>query len=201
MSTPLLYLEDHPQAAVEQATEKLQAGKVVIFPTDTVYGLLCRATAEQAYRRIFELKQRQPDQPLALLAATPHAATAEALQQLKEHPDLLGAFTAGQLTIVLEATSLPSIDAVVLEIQPGTIGLRLPQHGLLQQVLAASGGLAWATSVNRSENPPAATDTEVLDWLSWVRQPVDLAVVSRQALPGTPSQVVKLFGQVRTIIR
>jgi len=196
VSGEYLILEDDPRAAVRRAAEVLGAGGLVVFPTDTVYGLLAAATDAAAYRRIYELKRRPAGQPLALLVAAGAPLDRLARELLAPFPPALQQFVAGSLTLIVDGGAVPAeaLPVEVRRIQPGGVGVRTPVHDALQELLAALGGLAWATSANARDEAAAATAAELRHWLASLDHPPELAVASARPLAGRPSNLARLSG-------
>jgi len=151
-----LWLEDDPAMAVGQAAAVLSAGGTIVFPTDTVYGILAGLRHEQAYRRIFELKRRPAHKPLAQLVVEDDAWVKAVEKALVAHATALELFGRGELTLVLPAELLPKgkVLSAALSIQPGLVGLRVPRHNSLQALIAQLAEPVWATSANASGTPP-----------------------------------------------
>ncbi len=133
---------------IETAAALLRAGKLVAFPTETVYGLGANALDDAAVARIYAAKQRPQFNPL--ITHVSDAATA--FLHGKFNPDaerLMAAFWPGALTIIL-----PRRDDCQLSLLVGAgldcIALRAPDHPLAQALLAASGLPLAAPSANRS---------------------------------------------------
>ncbi len=187
-----------PDAAVAAAAGALRAGVVVVLPTDTVYGLAALPTVEGATRRIFALKGRAADVPLAVLCA--HAAQALALADPAALTDdvvrLAECLWPGPLTIVL-----PRRPGLGYELgEPATtIGLRCPDHRLVQALAGEVGPIA-TTSANRHGRPTPATAPEVAAALadgtagdvgtSGGEGPAVALVLDGGPCAGTPSTVV-----------
>ena len=143
--------------AIDPVAEALLAGEVVVLPTDTVYGLVALASDPAATARIFAIKERADDVPLAVLCAT--ADQALALAAAPPDPSVVALarrWWPGPLTLVLPRR--PDIELQLGE-PTTTIGLRVPHHELLQELAARIGPLA-ATSANRHGQPVAATADE-----------------------------------------
>ncbi len=139
------------QKALAEAVETLKKGGLVAFPTDTVWGVLARMEDEAACRRIYALKGRAEDKPLQVLVADLKAALALAEPGPLEGRflKLAQAFWPGGLTIVVPGRGIPPWIS-----QDGSVGLRMPNHEALREVLKGVGGYAAATSLNRSGEPP-----------------------------------------------
>jgi tRNA threonylcarbamoyl adenosine modification protein (Sua5/YciO/YrdC/YwlC family) len=138
---------------VTEAAEAALAGLLVVFPTDTVYGVATRPDDPEATARLFEAKGRSHDLALPVLASS-----AEAARSVAEFDEravrLADAFWPGGLTIVVPRSER-SVDWV-LGGDGASVGVRVPAHPLARAVLAAAGPLA-VTSANRSGEPPATT--------------------------------------------
>lgn len=146
--------------AVERAAAVLRAGGLVAFPTDTVYGLGALFSDLSAVARLYEVKGRATDRPIALLLDQ-----ADRLPLVAELSDVVSPlarhFWPGGLTLVL-----PKTDRVSEEISAGpTVGVRVPDLPLARRLIRAAGGVLAVTSANRSGQPPACTAEEVLEQL------------------------------------
>lgn len=141
--------------SVERAAEILRAGGLVVFPTETVYGLGADAANPTAVARIFEAKGRPRFNPL--IAHVPGLAEAERHARL--HPiarALAERFWPGPLTIVAPRNP----DSSVAELACAglsTIALRAPAHPMARALLAAFGQPIVAPSANRSGHVSATT--------------------------------------------
>jgi L-threonylcarbamoyladenylate synthase len=141
---------------IDEIVAALRAGGVVVLPTDTVYGLAAMPTSPRAVERVFTLKGRRADVPIAVLCAD----AAQALALAEPTPGARAVaerFWPGPLTLVLPRRA-------GLELHLGdpahTIGLRVPDHALVQAVAAQTGPIA-VTSANRHGEPTAPTAAEV----------------------------------------
>ena len=143
-------------AHVDEIVAVLQRGGVVVLPTDTVYGLAALPASESAVAAVFALKGRGGDVPIAVLCASADQALslAEPVDGIDRVADR---FWPGPLTLVLPRRA-------GLELHLGepvhTIGLRVPDHALVQSVAAQAGPIA-VTSANRHGEPTAPTAAEV----------------------------------------
>lgn len=145
------------QKALAEAAETLKGGGLVAFPTDTVWGVLARMEDEAACRRIYALKGRGEGKALQVLVADLESALKLAdLGLLREKfLRLAEAFWPGALTLVVPGRGIPPWIS-----QDGSVGLRIPDHGLLRELLRRVGGYAAATSLNKSGEPPVRTESE-----------------------------------------
>ncbi|HEY75520.1 MAG TPA: threonylcarbamoyl-AMP synthase [Thermoflexia bacterium] len=170
------------KGAVERAAEVLRDGGLVVFPTDTVYGLAAHPGDRQAVARIYEAKGRNTSRPIALLLSDlEHLPTVAVL------PDpilpLTRRFWPGGLTLVL-----PKTEAVPPVVSPGpTVGVRIPDLDLARAIIRAAGGVLAVTSANLSGQPAALTAQEALEQLEGR---VELIVDGGPCQGGVPSTVV-----------
>lgn len=142
-----------PESAAEPtdvAAAALLAGDLVVFPTETVYGIAARPDRESATRSLFEAKRRPAGLNLPVLAPTPEAAWTVAAATAGARK-LASAFWPGPLTLVLPRTEIAA--GWYLGDEPDTVGVRVPNHSIASRVLARTGPIA-ATSANISGGPP-----------------------------------------------
>src|SRR5215472_3777728 len=121
---------------VERAAALIRAGKLVAFPTETVYGLGANALDAAAVARIFEVKGRPRSSPLIVHVGSIEAARGLAADWPDEAEKLALRFWPGPLTIVVPKS--PAVPEVVTAGLP-SVGLRMPAHPLAQALLAAAG--------------------------------------------------------------
>lgn len=135
---------------VRAAAQRLAAGELLAFPTETVYGLGARADDDAAVRRIFDAKGRPAEHPLIVHLAAPEEAARFAADWPAAAQALARAFWPGPLTLIVPRR--PGSAAAAAGGQP-TIGLRVPAHpvaqALLQQALALGVSGVAAPSANR----------------------------------------------------
>ncbi|TFU15454.1 L-threonylcarbamoyladenylate synthase [Thermus tengchongensis] len=145
------------QKELEEAARTLKEGGLVAFPTDTVWGVLARMEDKAACRRIYELKGREEEKPLQVLVADLESALRLAdLGKLREKfLRLAEAFWPGGLTVVVPGQDIPPWIS-----RDGSVGLRMPDHVLLRELLRRVGGYAAATSLNKSGEPPVRSEAE-----------------------------------------
>ena len=174
---------------VDDVAAAVEAGKLVVIPTDTVYGLACRPDREDAVRALSTLKQRSPEQPIALVASAV-APLRELIPELPVADLVRGAFT---LVLPNPARRLPWLAGG----RVGTIGIRIPDVTGLAAELLTRAGVVAATSANLhgGADPRRIGDIprEILDGIA--------AVLDVGALPGTPSTVVDLTGAEPRVLR
>ncbi len=136
--------------AHDAAVAELRAGRPVIVPTDTVYGVAAPADDADAVAELFRLKGRPDDVAIAVLVAD--AAQAEECVVFSDHDRALAtAFWPGSLTIIAERRRALAVGAA-----DGTLGVRCPDSDFLRELATTAGPLA-TTSANRHGEPPATS--------------------------------------------
>ncbi|MGQ0617641.1 MAG: L-threonylcarbamoyladenylate synthase [Acidimicrobiia bacterium] len=169
-------------ATVGAAVAALLAGEAIVVPTETVYGLACRATAPGATSAVFALKGRPADVPLAVLVASLDQAL-----ELVEEPSaparrLIERHWPGPMTVVLRRRADVTVE---LGGDGVTVGVRCPDHDLVRRLAEVVGPIA-ATSANRHGRP---TPTEAAVAAAALAGEVAL-VIDGGTCAGLPSTVV-----------
>ncbi|MDP2751897.1 MAG: L-threonylcarbamoyladenylate synthase [Rhodocyclaceae bacterium] len=139
---------------IEQAVHLLKAGELVAFPTDTVYGLGADAMNPAALAKIFAIKERPLDRPLAVLLPDVRFVTQWARDIPESFWNLAQQYWPGPLTIILKRA--PGMDDI-LTAGRDTIGLRVPDHPVALALLNAFGHGMATTSANLSGHPSPTT--------------------------------------------
>jgi len=179
--------------AVEEAAEVVKNGGLVIYPTDTVYGLGCNPFDEDAVRRLVEAKKRR-GKPLPI--AVPSLEVAERVAKFNDAARRIArAFWPGAVTIVLEC-----IAQLPREVTAGTgrVGVRVPGCEWAVLLAELSGGFIVSTSANMSGMEPPRT---VWDAINQVGSHVDLALDGGEATLSRPSTVVDLTSGRPVVLR
>lgn len=180
MKTILLPIT-HPDA-ITQAMATLQAGGLVAFPTDTVYGLAAQVDDKAAIQRLFIAKGREWNKAIAVLIGSVEQIPQVAQTMTQSALRLAAAFWPGALTLIVpRAENLPTC----LSPLP-TIGVRMPDHAFARQLLCASGALA-TTSANLSGGSNPLTAQDVIQQLGGR---MDLILDGGPVAGGIPSTVV-----------
>lgn len=172
---------------IQQAVETLRRGGLILYPTDTVWGIGCDATNEEAVRRIFALKQRAEAKAMLCLVDS-----ANRLQRyVRQVPDVawdLIEFAERPLTLILDgAVNLaPSLIA-----EDGSVGLRVTREAISHELCYRFQKAVVSTSANISGQPAAAIFSEIDPA---VIAGVDYVMRSRQndTKPARPSQIMRL---------
>lgn len=179
--------------AVDRIADVLLRGGVAVLPTDTVYGLAAMPDDGEALARLFRLKGRAADVPIAVLCATPTQALTAAGAVRASAAVLASQHWPGPLTLVLPRH--PDLEWDLGEPR-STIGVRCPDHDLIRQVADRIGPIA-ATSANRHGEPTPSTAAAAAASLTGS---VDL-VVDGGEIVGSASTVVDATGEHPVVLR
>jgi len=141
---------ENPSAEViNLAATVLLDGGIIVFPTETVYGLGALADSKFGPHEMFEVKVRPADQAIPLLVETEDALDTWGADVPDYAHALAKKYWPGALTIVVKASEKVPRD---FRAPDGTIGLRSPNHEVVRELLQAAGGPLFATSANTHGN-------------------------------------------------
>jgi tRNA threonylcarbamoyl adenosine modification protein (Sua5/YciO/YrdC/YwlC family) len=168
-----------------EAVSLLHAGKLVIIPTDTVYGVAADPAYPSAMDRLFEAKGRPRGKPIALLAASMQQVAAFGTTLHPTAKALAERFWPGPLTLVLPTTH-------------GSLGFRIPSYKATLELLRRAGTVLAVSSANESGMAPALTAAAAAEALAGF---VDLALDAGPSPGGVASTVVRIDGPKVEIIR
>lgn len=197
MNTEILLVHPHsPQhAMVEHAAALLRSGRLVAFPTETVYGLGANALDPTAVQRIFTAKGRPSNNPLIVHVATINAARELTTAWPASAQLLAERFWPGPLTIILpKAAAVPDL---VTGGGP-TVAVRIPKHPVALALLTAANIPIAAPSANRSTELSSTKADHVLSSLGGR---IELILDGGPTPGGLESTVVDLSGAVPTLLR
>ena len=193
----IVYNTQNKQKAITETLKVLQSGGVVIFPSDTVYGLLCDATNEKAVTKLISFKNRPQGKAISIFVAD--------FQMLKDYvrvdmkkENILKELLPGPFTIILNSKHKTS---KLLESENGTLGVRIPNNELINNLVKAFGKPVTATSANLSGRPSNYAASTLISELSENKKALIDLIVDKGDLPrNKPSTVLDLTdSQIKTI--
>jgi L-threonylcarbamoyladenylate synthase len=184
------------RAAIDAAARHLAHGRLVAFPTETVYGLGADATNGEAVARLYAAKGRPSFNPL--IAHVADTAAARRLARFDAAAEKLAAsFWPGPLTLVLPKTA----DCPVAQLATAgldTIAVRVPGHDVARAIIAALGGPVVAPSANRSGHVSPTAATHVVADLDGR---IDLVIDGGPTSVGVESTIVACLGGRPVLLR
>jgi len=175
------------------AAQIVKQGGLVVYPTETVYGLGCDPLNVQAVTRILEVKGNR-NKPLPVLAAS--IVDAEKVAFVSQNGKKLAAkFWPGPLTMVFPKKPVLQ-DVVTFGLD--SVGLRIPDNNVILQLLSLCGGLLVGSSANRTREEPPRFVQEMSDEL---KEMVDVVLDGGATVQGMPSTVADLTQDKPRILR
>jgi len=172
---------------IDKAVKALMTDGIVVYPTETIYGLGADAFSEDAILKVYEAKNRSLAMPISI-AVSDFEMMAAVTQIGSREEEFINMFLPGPVTVVLKARSfLPAM----LTVGTGLIGVRYPAHPVAIDLISRFDSPITATSANQSGAKDPVTPGEC-------HVPYDI-LIDGGILPGTPSTVVDLVN--RCIIR
>lgn len=162
----------------------VKEGGLLIFPTETVYGLGCAAQSQEATERLYRLKRRERGKPLALHLGRVEELFRYALVGQRERR-WIERLLPGPYTLILKA----SPEAPPIAVSEGKVGIRVPQILTFRLIAAAAKKTLVGTSANRSGEQPAVTPQEAIEHFS---REVELIITADELPSGHSSTVIDL---------
>ena len=159
------------QEEVERAVEVLRRGGIILYPTDTVWGIGCDATNAEAVDRIYRLKRSENKKSMLVLCASADMV----VRYVNRAPGI--AFEVMEMATTPLTASLPGAAGVAPNLIPaeGTLGVRIPDHEFCRRMLRALGRPVVSTSANISGQPTAVglqdVAQEIVDGVDFVVNP------------------------------
>ena len=180
---------------LEEIKKSFTNGKLVIFPTETVYGIGANALDRDAVDSIFVAKGRAQDNPLIV-----HISNFDMLKKLVEEPNeiekkLIDALMPGPFTLILKKKSIIP-DNVTCGLD--TVGIRFPENKIAQEIIEYTGLPIAAPSANISSRPSGTNIEDIKDEFDGK---VDLIVDGGETKIGIESTVCKVIDGIPTILR
>ncbi len=171
---------------IAQAARVLDAGALLAFPTETVYGVGARGDLPEAMARLRALKERPDSERFTLHVGDPAQLVGEHVTVSETARRLMEAFWPGPLTLILPCEG------------GDTLGVRYPAHPVAQAILRAAGGPVYATSANPRGQPPPATAREVAEYFP---EGIEALVDGGPAAIRQASTIVAVEGETWAVLR
>jgi tRNA threonylcarbamoyl adenosine modification protein (Sua5/YciO/YrdC/YwlC family) len=201
MATIYALHPDNPQyRTIEEITQALRQGSIMLYPTDTVYAIGCDLNAKAAVQRVRQLKQRSNDKPLTFLCSSlsnisEYAAVNDAAYRLMKH------LIPGPYTFLLPASK--AVPKLVMHPKRKTTGIRVPDHLISQALLRSLGNPIISSSAHLPDDdesaafftPDKATLFDTFDKL------VDIIIDDDRDLGYEVSTILDLTGDEPEVIR
>jgi len=175
--------------AIKETTEAIKQGKVVVCPTDTIYGLIADATNKKAVEKIFKIKKRTKTKPVPIFVKDLRQAKKIAKIN-KQQENFLELAWPGKTTAVLERKK---IKTNLYGIKKKTIGLRVPDYKLIKGLFKKIKHPLVETSVNISDQPPITKIEKIIRHFKNKKLQPDLIINAGNLKLSQPSLVIDLI--------
>ena len=184
----------NPQARlIRRAVEVLQSGGIIIYPTDTVYGMGCDLFNKRGIERIYEIQRRDRKQPLSFICADLKDISRYA-RVSDDAYKIMKRLLPGPYTFILEASRV--VPKIILP-KRQTTGIRIPDNRICQALVAEMGSPVISTSV-KDEGGELLSDPRVIAERFGKR--VDM-IIDGGIIAAEPSSVVSLLPEGIEVIR
>lgn len=176
------------EGAINEAVEVIKNGGVVVYPTDTVYGLGVDATNEEAVEKLFIVKKRPETKPLPIIIDSIQMAKNLALIDARQEKILLKIWPGAVTVLFNQIYKLPG----VVTAGKKTIALRIPNYKLAYYLLQKLGRPLTATSANISGHSPSTKIRDVLRQFENEHYQPDLVLDAGDLVNTEPSTILDL---------
>ena len=181
---------------IEVSINTLKKEKVIVFPTDTVYGLLCDISSKKAVNLLFKIKKRNKKKPLPIFVGNISLAKKIAYINKKQERFLKKVWP-GQVTVILKAKK-KYVEGVS---KNNRIGLRIPKYKLLNNLLKKIKIPLSGTSANISKKPSSTNIEKIINQFKSEKVQPNLIVSANKLKKSKPSTIVDLTKSDIKILR
>jgi L-threonylcarbamoyladenylate synthase len=169
----------HASKILAEVVNRIEAGEIFVYPTETIYGIGGRADSEAVKKRIIKAKVRKPENPMIMLSGNKHFFDDFGIDFPKAGQLLAGHFWPGQLTLVVPFRN-----------KKGTVGVRVSDHPFITKLYEHLKVPVFSTSANISGQPYENDPDEIFDLFE---SKVDFMVDAGVLPPSPPSTVVNVI--------
>jgi tRNA threonylcarbamoyl adenosine modification protein (Sua5/YciO/YrdC/YwlC family) len=178
---------------IDRSVSILKNGGLIVYPTDTIYGVGCDALNQEAVNKIYQVKERDDKKPMSFICPS--------LEQIKQFADLnptqlkiLEKNLPGPFTFILKASSnCPKH----LQSENETVGIRMPNNQICLELTKKLGAPIITTSINESGQPPLNDPQEINKIFG---NQIDL-ILDGGKLEGTASTIIDLTHSEPKVLR
>lgn len=180
---------------IEEAGKLIKQGKIVIFPTETVYGIGTNGLDENAVKKLYEVKQRPLNKPISLLVNNMEMVNMIAKDINEIEYKIMKNFFPGPLTIILKKKDI--VPDIVTAGQD-TVGVRMPRGEIARKLVELSGVPIAAPSANISGKP---SGTNLQEIMKYFEGKVDYYIDGGNSELGLASTIVQVIDEKPVILR
>lgn len=180
---------------LKEISEVIRNGGIVLFPTETVYGIGANALNEEAVKRIYEIKKRPTNKPISLLVSSVEMIEKVAKDITKLEYALIEEFFPGPLTIILKKKDIVSN---IVTSGKDTVGIRMPENEIALNLIEYADVPIATPSANISGNP---SGTDLKDIMNDFKDGVDCFIDGGKSKIGIASTIVQVIDGIPHILR
>ena len=184
---------------IDEIVEALKNGKVIVYPTETVYGLGCDATNQEAVDKIFKIKQRQENKSVLVVAGNIDMMVKYISWSKKLH-ELSDKYWPGPLTVVVSAKPENNLAHGVLA-DDGTVAFRITGHSLASELSNKLGGPLVSTSANIAAQESSYNVESIIKMFENREFQPDIIIDAGELPHRSPSTVVRVVGDEVKVLR
>lgn len=194
----VLYRQSNINSIIDETVFVLKKGGLVVFPSDTVYGLLVDTQQVDAVKKLIAFKNRPPGKPISVFVTDLSMMNEYAKIDTRQRK-ILSSFLPGPFTVILDSKHKTSS---LLESERGTLGLRYPDYEPVNELMRKFSKPVTATSANISGKHPHYQAASLLEQLSQKKKDLIDLVVDAGKLPhNEPSTIIDLTRENIKILR
>ena len=194
MLTKKIQINNPDPEIIDGTVDMLKDGKIIVYPTDTIYGIGCDILNKRAVQTIQKIKNRKKQKPLSIICADLKDISRWAMVSNWQYK-ILKKHLPGPFTFILKATR--EAPKVLQDPKRKTIGIRIPNNEVCQNIVKELGNPIITTSVNESGNQNYANPDQIKkDWFGKVDLILDAGKIEEK-----PSTVISLIDDQIEILR
>ena len=171
---------------MKECVDIIKNGGIVIFPTDTVYGIGCNVFNENAIKKIFEIKNREYNKPINVLCSNIKDIHNMALELKEKEKEIIDKYMPGACTLIVNKKKEISN---LLTAGLNTVGLRIPDNNIAIELISKCGIPIATTSANISGK---MDNVEIGNIFEEFRDKVDIIIDGGKSKIGVPSTIVEV---------
>ena len=191
----MILIKELTKENIEEIIKVLDNDGIIIFPTDTVYGIGCNCYSEVALKKLFSFKNRPLSKPINVLTDSYEKIKTIAKSINEKEEELIKKYLPGDLTIILDKKKeVPDLLTASLD----TVGVRIPNNDMALTILGNYKYPLATTSVNLSGESPGI---EVSDFIEEFKDKVDIIVDGGKSKIGVASTIVRVENNKINILR
>ncbi|MFH1037030.1 MAG: L-threonylcarbamoyladenylate synthase [Patescibacteria group bacterium] len=184
---------------VKIVADAIKNGKVIVAPTDTVYGLIADAMNKKAVERVFKIKKREKGNPLPIFVKDIKMAK-KFVHIDKNQEKILKSVWPGKVTVVLKS-KIKNQKSKIYGVSKNTIALRIPKYNFINKLLGAASFPLTGTSANISGKPSSTKIKEIIKQFKGQKYQPDLFIDAGNLKKSLSSIIVDITSEEIKILR